>query len=314
MKKQFKTRLRDTIEGIRALRRERPELVIYYSGGLGDNLLLSCVTREIARRGGPRAWLLCDTPALFAHNPDVAQVLPNERWLRTYIKRSKTRLVRPSYASQIKGEDRENPPTEHLLARMCRLCGLTGNVELRPHLYLCEADKTAGARVKNQIAIQSSGLGANWPIPLKEWFPQRFADVVEALKDEWNFVQLGVASDPPLPGTLDLRGQTSFVETAAILSQSRLFIGQVGFLMHVARAVDCPSVIVYGGREHPLQSGYICNENIYTDLECAPCWRRDTCPFERECMTQISVRDVVEAARRKLGQDNSVLSVERMTL
>ena len=314
MKKTLKTRLRDTVQGVRVLRRARPELVLYYSGGLGDNLLMSCVMHEFARRDLPRPWLLCDVPALFEHNPDVPQILPNERWLRNYIHRSKTRLVRPSYASQIKGEDRENPPDEHLLARMCRLSGLSGAIELRPYLYLSEADKAAGARLKDQVVIQSSGMGAGWPIPLKEWFPQRFAQVVETLKDEVNFVQLGAPGDPILPGALDLRGQTSFVETAAILSQSRLFVGQVGFLMHVARAVDCPSVIVYGGREHPSQSGYVCNENLYTDLECAPCWRRETCPFERECMTQISVDDVVRATRRKLKQSNSVLAVEKVIL
>ncbi len=314
MKKQLITRLRDTLEGIRVLRRAQPELVVYYSGGLGDNLLLSCVVHEFARRDLPRPYVLCDTPALFANNPDVAGILPSERWLRIYIKHSSSRLVRPSYASQIKGEDRENPPTEHLLARMCRLCGLTGEIELRPYLYLAESEKVAGGRVKNQIAIQSSGMGAGWPIPLKEWYPERFAAVVEAMKDEYNFVQLGVAEDPVLPGALDLRGQTSFIETAAILSQSRLFIGQVGFLMHVARAVACPSVIVYGGREHPSQSGYICNENLYTALECAPCWRRETCPFGRECMNQISVREVVEAAKRKLAVDNLALAVETLIL
>ena len=314
MKKKLRTRLCDTLEGVRVLRRARAELVIYYSGGLGDNLLLSCVVREMARRHTARPYVLCDSPALFANNPDVAGILPNERWLRTYIKHSATRLVRPSYASQIKGEDRENPPTEHLLGRMCRLCGLTGEVELRPYLYLSESDKAAGARVKKQIAIHSSGLGANWPIPLKEWYPDRFAAVVELMRTDYNFVQLGVASDPVLPGALDLRGQTSFTETAAILSQSQLFIGQVGFLMHVARAVACPSVIVYGGREHPSQSGYICNENLYSALECAPCWRRESCPFDRECMNQISVRAVVAAAHLKLAADNSALAVETLNL
>jgi len=30
--------------------------------------------------------------------------------------------------------------------------------------------------------------------------------------------------------------------------------------MHLARAVDCRAVIVYGGRERPEISGYICNK------------------------------------------------------
>lgn len=315
MKKNLKTRLQTLVAGISVLRQHRPEMVIYYSGGLGDNLLCTCVTHEIARRGLPKAWILSDTPALFENNPDIAGLLPNERWLRSYIKRSSSRLVRPSYASRIKGEDRENPPSEHLLALMCRLCGLSGPVELRPYLYLSESVKMKGALVKHQIAIHSSGMGASWPIPTKEWFPERFQQVVDAMKDEFNFVQLGVETDPLLQGALDMRGKTSFQETAAILSQSEMFIGQVGFLMHVARAVDCRSVIVYGGREHPSQSGYICNENVYTDLECAPCWRRNNCPFEHQCMRQIEAQDVVLAAERLLKRSAiTPLEVEVQTL
>ena len=55
---------------------------------------------------------------------------------------------------------------------------------------------------------------------------------------------------PPLKGALDLRGKTGLREAAAILSNSLVFIGQVGFLMHLARAVDCRSVIVYGGQRN----------------------------------------------------------------
>ena len=41
-------------------------------------------------------------------------------------------------------------------------------------------------------------------------------------------------------------------ESAAILSRSLAFVGQVGFLMHLARAVDCRSVIVYGAQLQPF--------------------------------------------------------------
>ena len=111
---------------------------------------------------------------------------------------------------------------------------------------------------------------------------ERFQEVVDALAGEMEFIQLGSTDDPPLQHARDLRGATGISEAAAILYHARLYVGTVGFLMHVARAVECPSVIVFGGREAPWQSGYVCNRNIYSAVPCAPCWRSNTCDFDRD--------------------------------
>ena len=86
-------------------------------------------------------------------------------------------------------------------------------------------------------------------------------------------------------------------EAAAVLLHSSVFIGLVGFLMHLAKAVGTRSVIVYGGREHPSQSGYADNVNLYTDLPCAPCWYWNHSPYSRECMRRIQAADVIGAVR-----------------
>jgi ADP-heptose:LPS heptosyltransferase len=114
-------------------------------------------------------------------------------------------------------------------------------------------------------------------------------------------VQLGAASDPPLANVRDLRGRTTIREAAAVLAGSRLFIGMVGFLMHLARAVGTRSVIVYGGREHPSQSGYRVNTNLFTELPCSPCWYWNRCPYDRECMRRITAADVIAAGRAALS-------------
>jgi hypothetical protein len=54
---------------------------------------------------------------------------------------------------------------------------------------------------------------------------------------------------------------------------------------------------VFGGREHPRQSGYTINRNLFTELPCSPCWYWNHCPHGHECMHRISPRDVVDAAR-----------------
>src|SRR5262249_13879367 len=115
--------------------------------------------------------------------------------------------------------------------------------------------------------------------------------------------------DTPVPCTHDLRGKTSLRQLASVLSHCRMLVGLVGMPMHMARAVDCPSVIVYGGRERPDQTGYICNENIYRDIPCSPCWLDRRCDFGRVCLDSIAVRDVIEAAERMLARPRDGLAV-----
>jgi len=132
----------------------------------------------------------------------------------------------------------------------------------------------------------------------KEWLPERFQKVVKALCRDFEFVQLGAVTDPPLEGAVDMRGKTTIREAAAILASCRLFVGLVGLVMHLARAVDCRSVIVYGGRELPSQTGYPCNENLSTQPPCSPCWRWNSCDFDRRCLSAITSDDVVDAIYR----------------
>jgi ADP-heptose:LPS heptosyltransferase len=99
-------------------------------------------------------------------------------------------------------------------------------------------------------------------------------------------------------------------ETAGIMSQSLTFVGLVGFLMHLARSVDCRSVIVYGGREAPWQSGYSCNENLYTPLACSPCWLWSKCDFGHRCMKEIEPQRVVTAIQTQVERAGTPLVVD----
>jgi ADP-heptose:LPS heptosyltransferase len=113
-----------------------------------------------------------------------------------------------------------------------------------------------------------------------------------------------------VPCTHDLRGKASLRQLAALLAHCRMLVGLVGMPMHMARAVDCPSVIVYGGRERPEQTGYICNENLYSPVPCAPCWLDTRCDFGRVCMDAIPAAAVITAAERMLARPRDGLAVE----
>lgn len=321
--------LRDWVDtlvfGLRFMARgtPRPQLLLYFGFALGDDLLSTAVLRALRERGQDRAMVLSDHPELFAGNGDPAYVRPLwQRYSRdestVNICRRFARLwggefVRLAYAP-LAGFDRSTPPPRHIIAEMCARARITGSVALRPYLTLSETEKAAAAWVAGQILIQSSGMEARHPIANKQWYPERFQAVVAALKGEAKFVQIGGRSDPPLEYAEDMRGQTGIRAAAALLHHARLYVGPVGFLMHLARAVDCPSVIVYGGREAPWQSGYSCNINLYTATPCAPCWRWNTCDFDRQCMRQITADDVIAAIREMLRRPRNPLAVDTADL
>lgn len=287
----------------------------YYDGGIGDELLMSTVFHEMAKRGIARPTLMSRYPALFTHNPEAGALLPWDGRILALHAALGREATYPCYMyERIAEADVHYCPPYPMLARMCKLSKVFGSIDIRPYFFLTDNEKQAGQVTRRQVAIMSSGMSALHKHLNKQWFPDRYQAVVDALKDRYDFVQLGADTDPPLAHTLDLRGKTSVRQTAAILSRSLLFVGQIGFLMHLARAVDCRSVIVYGGREMPYQSGYVCNENLYTPLTCSPCWKENACDFDRECLQRIQPEHVLAAIERQFARAGEPLALASYTV
>lgn len=280
----------------------RPEHVLFFGHGIGDDLLCTAVARELKKRGTGRIVMLSKHPSLYQKNPDIHAV-----YRRGYPTAGRRRYagystIIPQFSNYDMASDKDVFKQEHIIATMCRIAGITGTIELRPYLTLSSEEIQQGKISERQAVIQSAGLASGSGVMKnKEWFPERFQQVVDQLGGELSFVQLGNKQDPLLSGVVDLRGKTSLRESAAILSNSQVFVGQVGFQMHLARAVNCRGVIVYGGRENPAVSGYECNENLVGKTSCSPCWQRNRCDHDRECMRMIDADHVVEAAKRQLS-------------
>lgn len=297
-------------------RHGRPAMMINAVGaGIGDDLLCSAILRELRLRGRDGVWIRSRNASLHRGNGDVSVIVPPLERYERLMARLGVEVVTPWYTGYNPAFDRDEPmPQQHIISIMCQKAGITGSVSLRPYLSLTESER-AGRRVERpQVAIQSSGLDAKYAMITKNWFPDRYQAVVDALSGDVEFVQLGSRSDPELRGALDMRGMTSLRESGAILARSHLFIGQVGLLMHLARAVDCRSVIVYGGRERPEQTGYVCNENLHTPIACSPCWRLNSCPYDVECLREVAAADVIAAARRQLTRVGTPLDCEVATI
>jgi hypothetical protein len=267
------------------MRHGRPRRSLLFGPlSLGDDLLCTTVLREGARRGR-RFAMMTDRPELFRGNRDATQVIPIDAHYVAALRRLGAEVVQPYYG------EAGGP----ILAEMCRQAGLSGEITLRPYLELEPAERRAGRRFPRQLAIQSSCLSAALPFPTKEWGATRLAEVARHLGRDFQLIQLGARDDPPLPVHEDLRGRTTLREAAAVLAAAEVFIGLEGFLTHLARAVDCPAVVVMGGRETPARLGYSCNQNLVGTVACAPCHLQDGCPHALRCMGAITPVQVVAA-------------------
>lgn len=285
--------------------------ILFGPRSLGDDLLCTAVLREARMRDQPFAMFTA-RPELFQGNHDPAKLLPIDDYYIAMLQRLDKAPIRPYYV----GADSTNPlrdilPSRHIIAEMCSLAGISGSVSLRPYLRLAPRELAVAPQSKIQIAVHSTGLGAAIPYPTKEWGPEQFDAMTSELSSEFTLVQLGSVQDPLLSGvTLDLRGKTNLREAAAVLANSRCFIGLEGFLTHLARAVDTPAVVIHGGRAPEGLFSYLANENIYTKLSCSPCGLRDGCPHDMTCMREITPETVLSSVRKLLDRSSAPLPVE----
>ncbi|HUB67854.1 MAG TPA: glycosyltransferase family 9 protein [Candidatus Methylacidiphilales bacterium] len=289
----------------------RPEHIIFFGYGLGDDLLCATVARELKKRGAGKIVMFSQYPSLFEHNPDVTAVYNFGYPAIGRLRRWGYSCLVPQYGKYDSLTDKDITPPGHFLEIMCRMLSMKGTIDVRTYFYLTAREKEKGRLYPCQAVIHSTGLAT---MANKRWPTERYQKVVDETRGMVQWIQLGLADDPPIRGAFDLRGKSTLRESAALLAGAKVFLGQAGFLMHLARAVDTRSVIVYGGREDPAVSGYRANENIVGRTVCSPCWQRTRCDYEHECMRIIEPDAVIAAVKQQIERAGTPLEVEAVDL
>lgn len=283
-----------------------PRRLVHTYVGVGDELLAASALRIAHEQGSDLrgTWFLVRYPALHAASTLPARFIPWDARLFQLVRRLRRPVVELGYSHRDEAAGRDVPVPGHALANFCRQLGVSGPVPLRPTLELAPDLLAAGRLHPRQIVVQSSSQGARIPIPAKHWPLENMQAVVDGLRDRGlgEIVQIGTLDEPPLRGVHDLRGKLSLPQAAAVLARSALFIGLPGGLMHLARAVDCPAVIIYGGRESPDFAGYSANANLVDRPACSPCYLIVPCPHGLPCMHAVTPSAVLDAALAQLAR------------
>ena len=291
-----------------------PSRAFHFGGGLGDHLLCSAIFHELDKRGISNCWMLSHYPELFEDNPHSLKVVEDDwRTLKLLDK-----IGRPStllfYGEWIGDSDKIKSPKKHILEEMFIKTGISGEVALRPYWYANTDRNNLAINLQDKyVCVQSTTPHSSTPMQNKCWSTDRMQKVLEEIGKRYEIVQLGTNKEPLLNNIIDGRSLT-IKESANLLAHAEFFIGQVGFLMHLARAVETRSVVIYGGREKAWQSGYPCNENLETHPECSPCWQNNRCDFNRKCLRDISSEVVLHAVEKLISRLASELELDRVIL
>jgi heptosyltransferase-2 len=181
-----------------------------------------------------------------------------------------------------------------------------------------EAYHTLGDGVLRAHGIGGEGLligmapGATYG-PAKRWFPERFAAVADRLIDEFSarVIVFGSKDDRESADQVEqsarhpltnLAGKTNLKEVIAVMARCSLFISNDSGLMHIAGALNIPTVAIFGST-NPVTTSPVGDRSvvIYKSASCSPCLKV-TCPTDFRCMELISVDDVYEKSRRLLEE------------
>lgn len=190
--------------------------------------------------------------------------------------------------------------------------------DLSRALIVPEETQTNAARRLSSARGALIGLHVSGGRPIKQWDPERFAEVARRLvaRGDATIVLTGSAADRPLvervkqllPAgrAIDVAGDVDLLTLAGILARLDVLVtGDTG-PMHLATAVDTPVVAVFGPSD-PVRYGPRgpWNRIVRVDLPCAPCNRirlpPDRCTGHTpDCLALVTVDHVFSAVRSVL--------------
>ena len=142
--------------------------------------------------------------------------------------------------------------------------------------------------------------------PAKRWPTERFAAVGRALLAKgMRVVACGAPDERDLcealaaslgPGAVSLAGHTDLPVQAALCARAALCVANDSGLAHLAAAVDCPTVVVFGSTS-PAWTAPVgrrvriaCRPPV-----CSPCFQR-TCRIGYRCLDAVPAAHVIERA------------------
>ena len=157
----------------------------------------------------------------------------------------------------------------------------------------------------------------------KQWQSEGFAEVARHfLQKGFAVTLIGAPREHALcdtvaalaPGAINLAGETTLPELAALIRRSAICVTNNSGPMHLAVALGRPVVSIFGPT-NPMWAGpyHRADAVLQASIPCAPCYLRQLsrCMYGHDCMHKITAQTVIERAEsilRKGVDGGSVLA------
>jgi heptosyltransferase I len=154
--------------------------------------------------------------------------------------------------------------------------------------------------------------GTNWET--KEWRREGFGEVARHfMQQRFAVTLIGSERERALcdevaklsPGAVNLAGETTLSELAALLSRATICVTNDSGPMHLAVALGRPVVSIFGPTDPVWAGPYRRGEAVLrAELPCSPCYLRQLsrCPHNHDCMKNVSASAVIERAESLLNE------------
>lgn len=268
--------------------------------GLGGYLMWTPVIREMRSRTDsvcfpyeqlPNGMIKPIHSDIFKNNPGVVW----EHDPKKYVKWIMLQLNNPktNYCLQDLPDRAIHRYDIHVARQICEFYGIK-DADIKPELFLTAEEYQHAEELIHFFQLTDGNFVTIEPNSKMEYscnrkYPQeKWQRVVDELAKVTTVVQVGggayASSEQKkaqevatLDNVVDMRHKGTFRTTAAIIKRSRLFLSSEGGLMHAARAVNTPSIIVVSGYTHPIMTCYPENYNIWVGKDHGPCGMKAVC-------------------------------------
>jgi predicted lipopolysaccharide heptosyltransferase III len=159
---------------------------------------------------------------------------------------------------------------------------------------------------KSRLVVMAPGT--NWQT--KQWRSDAFAEVARHfIAKKFAVALIGSGGEHELcaevaklaPGAINLAGETTLTELAALIRHGTICVSNDSGPMHMAVALDRPVVAVFGPTD-PVWAGPYRRDTavLRADLPCSPCYLRllARCTHNHDCMRNVSATAVIERAEK----------------
>ncbi|MCL5409047.1 MAG: glycosyltransferase family 9 protein [Candidatus Omnitrophica bacterium] len=175
--------------------------------------------------------------------------------------------------------------------------------------------KTFGINKSDIIIVMNPGAA----FPAKRWKKENFIQTGKEILKIYdakiiitgNKLEKSLGEDIKIginnKNVFNLAGETTIGELAAILKMADVLITNDTGTLHLASAVRCPVVVIFGP-SNPYRYGPIGTKNyvLHADIDCFPCKLEAKCNKKFICMEYIYVKDVINAVSILLNEEKQL--------